>query len=204
MTTHEGAFDAYAQALASTDRGLDLLHAAMGLRDTWDGTPIIAQAQRWSHGQLAALAWVNARMHSGHIGMFRLAVGTPPDRDVERERNADVIHRAMFGPFSATVELGAHGAPGTRDRLPPGAGDGRLRWDASVRATVWRPGGARGEVTLPPNEVPLEVGATLASRTAMHLIEDGAVARWPYDDDEIHVLVVREIARNAQALRIDY
>lgn len=192
-TTHERVFTDYARGAT--------LDEARGLVDTWDGTPIVGQPHRWDDAQLAALAWVNARMHSGHVGMFRLLVREAPAPDAERTRNAAAVERAMSEPFSAAVEPGVHGPGGQRERQSPGLGDGYLRWDAAVRATVWR-GEAIGEVTLPPNEVPLEIGATLASRTALHLIEDGAVARWPYGDDCIHVLVLRDIARNAMAKRV--
>ena len=40
-----------------------------------------------------------------------------------------------------------------------------------------------------PFSVPLEVGYTLPSRTFAHLLTEGAVARWPYDEDQIHLLV---------------
>lgn len=45
-----------------------------------------------------------------------------------------------------------------------------------------------------PDSVPLEVGYSPPNRTFAHLFTEGAVARWPYNDDEAHLLVELERA----------
>lgn len=44
----------------------------------------------------------------------------------------------------------------------------------------------------PIEGLPLEVGQTHIKTTLRHLLESGGVARWPYGDDHVTLLVLRE------------
>jgi hypothetical protein len=48
----------------------------------------------------------------------------------------------------------------------------------------------RSQVEVPPDRVPLEVGITKPSRTLLHLVQERAIARWPYGSESIFVLKV--------------
>jgi hypothetical protein len=89
---------------------------------------------------------------------------------------------------------------GKLDMHQNGAGsDGTLYWDEPT--TLWRATGVpfygahvlHSTIHAPfeakASSAVLEVGYTLPSRTMAHLLMEGAVARWPYGDTEITLLV---------------
>lgn len=185
-TVHEAVFDEWADRLREDDRGRELIRKARALTRSWPDARTIGSAYR-ADGQALALLTVNAMIHSGKVGIFRVYVGTGALADRDREGNADALARLVH-PFAATV--------GPCDAT----GDGTLSWVEPVVGTTL--GQPRGETALPPAVVPLEIGRTLASRTWLHFAEGGALARWPYDDNEITVFMVDPDERQRVADRM--
>ncbi|NEA86636.1 hypothetical protein G3I38_18110 [Streptomyces sp. SID7958] len=129
----------------------------------------------------------------GRVARRRIQVGASPGADADRAGNAARL-QDLTAPFVAHLDMTQHGADC----------DGLLEWTEPV--TAWRStampvlgahvlhGAIQAPFEVRPSSVPLEVGYTLPSRTFAHLLTDGAVARWPYEDDEIHLLVDLERA----------
>lgn len=128
----------------------------------------------FSFGQACAMIW------SGKVVIVSIDVHETPrsDRNVKSNNRlmADLPH-----PFSGAFW------GGTADC------DGYVEWSKSVRATKFL-SGPNGEETklavrLPVNKIPLEVGTTSGARTLAHLRMEHGVARWPYDCDELRIMV---------------
>lgn len=152
----------------------------------------VGQTQRepdyWPSHQVAALMHVLEGLAFGRIVRRRIPVGAAPGPDADRHGNAAKLD-AVTHPFRVDLAMTQNGADC----------DGTLSWNEPV--AFWRALGARvlhqkgvyGSLHVPfevrPWSVPLEVGYTLPSRTAAHLLTEGAVARWAYDDEEICVLL---------------
>ncbi len=142
----------------------------------------------WPPEQTAALTRTLYRLAHGRIARHRIKVGSTPGRDADRTGNAARL-RGLPAPFHAHLDMHQNGADC----------DGTLSWQEPV--TTWRSTAVpvlnvhalHSAVLAPfdvrPTSVPLEVGYTKPSRTLAHLAVEGAVARWAYDDDEIHLLV---------------
>lgn len=152
----------------------------------------VGQTQRdpayWPSHQVAALTNVLDGLACGRIVRRRIPLGEMPGPDADRQGNAARL-RNVPAPFHAHLDMSQNGADC----------DGTLSWDRPVN--LWRALGVRvlhqeglyGSLHAPfevrPWRVPLEVGYTLPSRTAAHLLLEGAVARWAYEDDEICLLL---------------
>ncbi|MFJ3083006.1 hypothetical protein ACIPJG_25075 [Streptomyces halstedii] len=152
----------------------------------------VGQTQRdpayWPPHQVAALMDVLDGLAYGRIVRRRVPIGASPGPDADRQGNAAKLN-AVSPPFRVKLDMSQNGADC----------DGTLSWDEPVN--LWRALGVRvvhekglhGSLHAPfevrPWRVPLEVGYTLPSRTAAHLMMEGAVARWAYDDNEICLLL---------------
>jgi hypothetical protein len=152
----------------------------------------VGQTQRdaayWPAHQVAALTHVLDGLAYGRIVRRRIPVGATPGPDADREGNAAKLE-GVKTPFHVELDMSQNGADC----------DGVLSWDEPVN--LWRALGVRvlhekgiyGSLHAPfevrPWNVPLEVGYTLPSRTAAHLMMEGAVARWAYDENEICLLL---------------
>ncbi|MET9445461.1 hypothetical protein [Streptomyces sp. NPDC006610] len=142
----------------------------------------------WPPHQVATLTHVLDGLVYGRIVRRRIPVGATPGPDADRQGNAKKLE-AVSHPFHAKLDMSQNGADC----------DGTLSWDEPVN--LWRALGVRvlhekglyGSLHAPfearPWQVPLEVGYTLPSRTAAHLMMEGAVARWAYEDKEICLLL---------------
>jgi hypothetical protein len=142
----------------------------------------------WQPHQVAALTHVLDGLAYGRIVRRRIPVGATPGPDADRQGNAAKL-QAVSHPFHVKLDMSQNGADC----------DGTLSWEEPVN--LWRALGVRvlheeglyGSLHAPfevrPWSVPLEVGYTLPSRTAAHLMMEGAVARWAYDDREICLLL---------------
>lgn len=200
-TIHEDvAEQELADMLTDADQAKHLHTVAARLRDgrfpDWlaamvGQTP--ARPGSWPSHQVAAFASVLTRLAYGRVARRRIRVGASPGADADRAGNAARL-RDLPAPFVAHLDMTQHGADC----------DGLLEWTEPV--TTWRStvvpvlgahvlhGAIQAPFEVRPSSVPLEVGYTLPSRTFAHLLTDGAVARWPYEDDEIHLLVDLERA----------
>ena len=79
-------------------------------------------------------------------------------------------------------------------------GDGMIRWTEPIEVSVAtglieiakgeeRPGPIALHYQVPPGEAPLEIGSSLPSRTMLHLLDGGKVARWPYRHSEFRLFI---------------
>jgi len=144
----------------------------------------------WPNHQIAAYMRVYAELAVGNYAFGWVHVGATPGPDADREENADKLRNLAPG-IHAEVDL----AQNMADQ------DGSLTWTDPMRGlklsgATYRAACGVGEqpfITFPcdlaPRWAPLEIGYTLPSRTMLHMIEDGAVARWAYGSDKIVVLV---------------
>lgn len=175
-----------AQALAQTRQDLRNDRISAAYRDR------IGQTQRraayWPPAQAAAFLRVHTGLMSGEFAVSLLEVGEIPVADAAREMNAERLQR-LHPAFSARLSTDQAGADA----------DGELCWSQPIRAqrstgkasTETGDGRTRPEVMpfeIPPGCIPLEVGSTYPSRTLMHLIKHGGVARWPYESTVVALM----------------
>lgn len=177
-----------------------------GLLDAQE-VSVIGQMQRaprrWPEPQVAAYAYVNSLIMSGSVVTTCVRVGATPGPDADREGNAGKL-RNLGEHVQAIVDISQHAADE----------DGWLTWSEPLPAakctgtTFHTSDGQSGPVQAPcwlkPRSIPLEIGYTMPSRTLLHLLMDGAVARWPYDSEYVYALVNVQIAamRNRVAANI--
>jgi hypothetical protein len=151
----------------------------------------IGQTQRkpayWPLEQVAAFVAVHAGLMSGKYAHVEVSVGNSPGPDADRAGNASKL-RGTHHLFHAELDMHQNGADC----------DGWLSWDTPIDVNK---SSGLGLVTpcgtnpvqmgmrVEPHGVPLEVGSSKPSRTYLHLLEEGGVARWAYDDDRLYVLL---------------
>lgn len=149
----------------------------------------------WPMEQVAAFAAVHAMVCTGEVAQVLIgAEGLNGGPVVDRRREENAAQLAdLPDPFQAAVDADQSGAEC----------DGTLKWDVpitmdaasglvlldSCRRGVKQP--VSVVTTAAAGWAPLEIGTTMASRTLLHLLEEGAVARWPYGSDCIRLLVRR-------------
>lgn len=145
----------------------------------------------WSMEQIAAFTAMHIKICAGEIAQVQIsAMDGGPSSDAHRDENAAKL-ADLPPPFQAEVDRGQHGADS----------DGALKWDRPIQVDA-----ATGAVfldacrsaakqpvaavqTVADEWAPLEIGYTLPSRTLMHVLQEGAVARWPYGSDFIWLFV---------------
>lgn len=196
MTVHEDGAQALLEELQADPEGASVVaKMAATLRKGDYNRQLIAWAGQtlhdpayWPAHQVAALIHVLDGLAHGRIVRRRIPVGETPGPDADRQGNAARL-RSLDAPFHAHLDMTQNGADC----------DGTLSWDRPIN--LWRALGVRligeeglyGSLHAPfeirPWRVPLEVGYTLPSRTVAHLMQEGAVARWAYEDDEICLLL---------------
>ncbi|WP_432034452.1 hypothetical protein [Streptomyces antibioticus] len=207
-TIHEAAAeDELAAMLDSPRRAVELNRMAdrlqAGTCPDWF-TAMIGQTREraayWPLPQVAAFTSVMTRLAFGKVARRRIPVGATPGPDADREGNADRLSRVP-APFVAHLDMRQNGADS----------DGVLEWTEPV--TIWRStavpvrkahvlhSAIQAPFQVRAGAVPLEVGYTKPSRTFAHLLMDGAVARWAYGDEEIHLLVDLERAGSRMGTR---
>lgn len=145
------------------------------------------RAAYWPPEQAAAFLRVHTGLMSGEFAMSLLEVGEVPAEDAERLVNAERLAR-MHPAFIARLDTEQVNAEG----------DGELRWTAPIRVQRSTGSPSAGGAVLspeltereaPPGRVPLEVGLTYPSRTLLHLLNHGGVARWPYQSKVVALLL---------------
>jgi hypothetical protein len=119
----------------------------------------------------------------------RCRVSMAPFPDAERDANAAVLC-SLPPPFRAWLDMTQRGGPE----------DGWLSWTEPILAnkSVGLPYYSSGTdhprpLTLPraipPGGIPLKVGNSPPSRTALHMYEEFGVARWPYESTMITIFI---------------
>ena len=150
---------------------------------------------KWLPHEVAAFAVMHRNLMIGLISQVEIEVGAVPFPDAERQANASALED-LPNPFSSYV-----------DRTQRNDGqDGWLKWTQPI--TVIRSVGVAHFMygaedprpvtmrpTIPPGGVPLEIGTTLPSRTALHVFSDRGVARWPYESTRIRLFVSSKFPR---------
>jgi hypothetical protein len=195
-TLHERAAHDYLYESMADPRSADLL--SLWTRRLRDGEADLADFSvygqtperfgRWPMEQLCCAVAMHSYVNAGFYACYPLEIGTDPGPDAERERNAAAL-ATVRRPFRADVDLEQNGA----------AQDGWLTWTAPiplVRSTgvaLLDPVHGEEPVMAPrligPAGAPIEIGYTKPSRTLAHLIEEGAVARWPYGQGHMTLIV---------------
>lgn len=174
-----------AQVLAETRQGLRSGRIDGAYRDRIGQTQ--HRAAYWPPEQAAAFLRVHTGLMSGEFAMALLEVGEVPAGDADRIINANRLAR-LHPAFAARLDAEQSNA----ER------DGEMCWTAPIRVqrstgrassegTALTPEVAVYEV--PPGCVPLEIGLTFPSRTLLHLLKHGGVARWPYQSTVVALLL---------------
>lgn len=121
-----------------------------------------------TYGQITAFLQIDALIRAQRVALVRIGVGAEPLADRMREENAAAL-RHTAGPFAAELDMAQKNADE----------DGWVSWSTPFDVSTY-PGRSGGRYTVPPGTVPLEVGSCKPSRVAMHLWQEGGIARWPY------------------------
>lgn len=193
ITIHESAAQAVLQKWMATPSGVKAIHNyATGLqKGRWStayrdaiGQPHFHRRD-WPLHQVLAFAWMHTAICHGDIVQVDIGLGSGPLRDSRRTENATELS-VMPEPFVAWVDPDQNMA----DQ------DGILEWTGEIIADLavmsertpdHRP--VTREFTVAPSSAPLEIGSTLPSRSMLHMIQEGALARWPYGSDGIRLFI---------------
>jgi hypothetical protein len=174
-----------AQVLAETRQSLRSGRIDAAYRDRIGQTQ--HRATYWPPEQAAAFLRVHTGLMSGEFAMALIEVGEMPAGDAARHVNVDRLSRVQPA-FTVRVDVEQSHAEG----------DGEFSWAAPVRAQRSTGRSLSGDATprpeliaheVPPGCVPLEIGLTFPSRTLMHLLKHGGVARWPYQSTVVALLL---------------
>lgn len=126
----------------------------------------------------------------GRIVTARVEIGETPSGD-QSKRNAEIL-AGLNGTFYGEFQGGLNDS------------DGYFGWKKPIRfGQVLLDGKGKHEI-VKPRKVPLEVGYTKSSRTLCHILEEHALARWPYGDTGISLFVTsdRNVMSDEQVIRI--
>ncbi len=161
------------------------------------GPPLLVDAIFQNHTESVgiedALAFtlVWSSVMAGELCLCEIEVGHEPHEDRARDLNREVLSRLPI-PFAADVS----------DQNCADS-DGGLSWGAPIRTDRQlrtEQGHAQSETWMaPPSAVPLEIGSTKASRTALHVRESRALARWPYGHKSIMLFIAHPSALHVSA-----
>jgi hypothetical protein len=114
-------------------------------------------------------AQMHVRLCQEKILLTSVSLGNAPSKDNDVIWNNDILSRAPV-PFEGRF----YGKTGGNDG----------EWKRSSELTL------RGGKGIPPMSLPLEVGSTKGETTVRHLIESRALARWPYESENVYIFYV--------------
>jgi len=204
-TLHEAAAQALLEKFLETEAGIRNLAEGKRWLQEWPGDDDEGQGYldcigqyhgkdpgKTDPAQIASLVTIHHRIMSpGVTARARIGMGEGPYPDARRQENAAILAEVPE-PFVAEVY---------RHQDDPARGDGVLRWTEPIRTIVSTgltlvTSCRREKIPVvwmahaqPPGQIPLEIGYTKASKTLYHLLHDGGVARWAYDQEEIEVWI---------------
>ena len=165
------ATETYAARLRATDQGRQILASHRDLIRDRSARPYVDAISQpysgWTDGEVAALAQVHSFVTDGRVRKVRVPVEAEPGRDKDRDGNRALLAAGLPEEFTSVIYDGnSH------------QGDGLLSWtdDTPLPFSSWH------------TSAPLEVGYTNASRTYLHLLDTGIVARWPYGSEDIWII----------------
>lgn len=178
--THAQVAEEYARKLRRTDQGRSLIASYREMVEDRTGiayTNAIGQPFRgWTDGQIAVYARVHHLIASGRVAKLTVPVDAVPSRDAARTENEAKLTAGLPDEFTAEIYEGT-----SHD------GDGLLSWPQGT-AMPWIDGygnQSTAKICDWADSAPLEIGHTDASRTWLHLMDYGMVARWPYGSQDI-------------------
>ena len=122
-----------------------------------------------------SFAQVHTVIQTGGVAIFQIPIGVTPCAD-ERIEEMNRLLDGLSYPFSAEFW------GGTADC------DGELVWERPINALLQHDGGV-GFVIVPPGQARLEVGYNSAHKMCFVVNQKIPVARWPYGQSNITVLV---------------
>lgn len=120
-------------------------------------------------------AWIGA----GLVLTAKVEVGEEPEPDKEMERNNAILSDLPW-PFEAEFT-----GPASRQDND----DGIFSWDEPVEFGQILHTGEKKVALIAPRGIPLEVGTTNADRTLRHILQNGGLARWPYESMWIYLFI---------------
>lgn len=182
---HQQAAELMAEKWASTPEGRDRLgNAYLMQRDSRleKTTRIFGQPYGgWTMGQLYSLYTLAMLDMGGHLLATNFRLGETPSRDADRSKNQQALNRLPKG-VEAVVD------PSQRN----GDFDGDFAWSIDLPAIQFYGDGQNNSISCEDGSswAPLEIGYTDASRTLLHLAQFHTVARWPYGDEYLTLLVL--------------
>jgi hypothetical protein len=216
QTVHEDAVVRGVQKLTDRDPSAwKVLHDyAKGMNtgqyDAWLLDFLMSEHHRRPYDIYDAFCFMRlwAAWHQGLIAFVSINVEAKPMSDEDVEENQALL-TDLPGPFSAVVSsargrsadsdgLLKWNEPIVLDRIVSESHVASCPTDCSPHTERW---------IMKPAQAPLEIGSTKASRTILHLAEEGALARWPYGDQKIRLCIVTDLekfrgsSRNAAGLR---
>ncbi|MGH2868103.1 MAG: hypothetical protein ACRDNK_11130 [Solirubrobacteraceae bacterium] len=138
-------------------------------------------SQPWSRRRrdwydAAAIVEVAEQLQIGFWAIASVPLGAEPGKDRDELANQTKLDK-LKTPYSAWCATGV------------GDDDGGLEWDAPIRIRHVMHEEEPLVLEYPASGVPLEIGHTEPETTIFHLRRDGGVARWPYRDQNVTLLL---------------
>lgn len=202
-SAHSDAAEIVASEMLSTPAGAEVIAKAnefrmdprnQAMRDVLGQQP----SRGWTDGQLWDLSGLLTFLVEGNVRLFRVPIGAEPVQDRFRAKNQAALRAGLPEGCTARMWGAERGVSQSVDD-----DDGFVAFSTGVKYWSWELYGNEPlDLDLGTyGNLPLEIGRTDASRTYLHLVENGAVARWPYNHDVLTVLV--DVPRWRLAKRID-
>lgn len=125
---------------------------------------------------------IHTLLGHGDVVFGRWSLGAAPHADAAISANTAILARLHSRTPLTAVYQPRRGAVGD-------IGDGTISWRAPLLLGQRLVDGQVFEHTCSPRSVPLEVGTTRSTTTMLHLQREGGVARWPYGNSWLSILV---------------
>lgn len=165
---------------------------AVAVSQKWDDVAKWSSVVTQGHGRINLVDKLVACELAGMIEqrggiVFTLPVGSTPRRDDDEAGNTDSL-RGLVDPF--------HGSCVRDIAVGLLTADGIVSWDEPITLDTHG-----GSVTLSPGSVPLEIGSMESARCYYAGISERGpgLARWPYGDDRITVILPPHIVSRLAA-----
>jgi hypothetical protein len=170
MDMHAQAAEEFARLLRQTENGRRTLSECRNFLEDADNHDFVSAVGQpydgWTDGQLSVLGQIAALYQESGLKLIRIRVGDPPSK-------SPAINRGRLATLSGCFTTALYDWP------IPGEGEGMLGWRPEVIPDL-----PCGWV----KRVRLSIGYADASMTLLHMVERGAVARWPRGCEDVWLL----------------